>query len=109
MWLQDTGLLKKLRDDELKAPEPIPLPNVKRNQSLSISQLATAFILLASGIVASIPVFIVEFLNEEKVGDKDIMHRQVGWGPPTRRQHEREVWKGTTIESVEDQIETFQL
>ena len=74
MRLQDTGLLKKLRDDELKAPEPIPLPNVKHNQSLSISQLVTAFILLASGIVASIPVFIVELLKGEKVGDKEIMH-----------------------------------
>ena len=66
MWLQDSGTLIKLRDDELKAAIPIPLPKVKINQPLNISQLVTAFFLVATGIVVAILVFLVELMKGNK-------------------------------------------
>ena len=60
MWLQDTGILIKLRDSELKAPYPIPQPKVKFNQPLSIYQLATAFLLVVAGVMISISAFLIE-------------------------------------------------
>ena len=84
LWLQDTGILIKLRDDELRAPNPIPLPKVKLNKSLGMSQLAMVFLLAAAGIVSSITVFIVEVLKGQKGIAKGSKPRQVGWGtlPP---------------------------
>ena len=63
MWLQDTGILIKLRDSELKAPYPIPQPKVKFNQPLSIYQLATAFLLVVAGVMISIAAFLMELFN----------------------------------------------
>ena len=76
-WLQDTGILKKTKGDELKAPNPKPLPKLKINQSLSIHQLASAFILEVSGIVTSIVVFTVELLQRKK--SKAMGSKQVTW------------------------------
>ena len=66
MWLQDTGILIKLRDDELKAPIPIPRPKIKLKQPFSIFQLATAFLWMAAGMLISISAFFVELLNGSK-------------------------------------------
>ena len=62
MWLQDSGILKKLIYDELRAPNQIPLPKVKHNQPLSIYQLATALYALL-GIVASLLAFCLELIK----------------------------------------------
>ena len=66
LWLQDTGVLKKTEGDYLKVPNPRPLPKLKINQSLSISQLAASFILVVSGIIISILVFTMELLQRKK-------------------------------------------
>ena len=60
MWLQDTGILKKLYEDELNAPWKIPLPQVKIEEAITISQLATAFMLAVLGISVSIIIFLIE-------------------------------------------------
>ena len=88
MWLQDTGVLKKSKGDKLEVPNHKPLAKLRINQPLSMSQLATAFILEVSGIVISILVFAVEFLQRKK-------HKATGakqyadWVASTRHGHER--------------------
>ena len=89
LWLQDTGILKKLKSDELKAPNPIPLPKFKDAESgLIISQLYLIFLWLLCGIVTSILVFGVELFfrkNDRPKGTK----RQVAWHAIARHQAER--------------------
>ena len=80
MWLQDTGILIKLRDDELKAPNPILRPKVKFNQPLSIFQLATAFMLMAAGMLISLSIFFVELLNRPNDKAKGPKAHKVAWG-----------------------------
>ena len=71
MWLQDTGILIRLRDSELKAPYKIPLPNVKPNESqLTIFQLATIFIFATTGIVLSVFIFLSELIIGRKITSK---------------------------------------
>ena len=82
-WLQDTGILKKTKGDELKAPNPRPLAKLKINQPLSIHQLASAFLLEVSGIVISILAFSVELLLRKKSKAKG-SKKQVTWVTSTR-------------------------
>ena len=71
MWLQDTGILIRLRDSELKAPYKIPLPNVKPKESqLTIFQLATIFIFATTGIVLSVFIFLSELVIGRKITSK---------------------------------------
>ena len=70
MWLQDTGILAKLRDNELNAPTKIPLPRVKINQPLTIYQLATAFVFATFGIVLSVSVFLGELVTGGRINSK---------------------------------------
>ena len=93
MWLQDTGILKKLKDDELRAPIPIPLPKVKLNQPLSISQLAMVFFLAATGAVISISAFLVELLKGQKGKTKGPKPQRAGWGTPPRHIAEKKLRK----------------
>ena len=72
MWLQDTGVLIKLRDSELKAPNKIPLPRVKLNEPLTVFQLATAFIFAAFGLVLSVSVFLMELVMRRKIISESI-------------------------------------
>ena len=90
MWLQDTGILIKLRDDELKAPNPIPRQKVKFNQPLSISQLATAFLLMTTGMLISISVFFVELLNRPNGKAKGAKPHKVAWGISTTRRNKND-------------------
>ena len=93
MWLQDTGILQKLRDDELRAPNPKQLPKVKVNEPLSISQLVTVFLLAAVGIVISISAFFVELqLKGQKENAKP---GRVYWGIPIRHLNQRKVRRDT--------------
>ena len=63
MWLQDSGILKKSVHDELRAPIPVPLPKIKVNEPLIISQLATIFLFATFGIVVSILAFLAEIFR----------------------------------------------
>ena len=91
LWLQDTGILKKLKSDELKAPNPIPLPKFKDAESgLIISQLYLIYLWLLCGIVTSILVFGVELLfrkNDKAKGTK----RRVAWHAHARQYDERNI------------------
>ena len=60
MWLQDTGILKKLRDDELNAPIPIPDPKVRVNQPLTFYQIGIALVIQAIGLCIAIAAFAAE-------------------------------------------------
>ena len=84
MWLQDTGILKKLRDDELKAPNPIPLPKVKFNQPLSFFQLATAFLLMAVGTLMSLSIFFMEMLNSPNDKAEGAKSQKITSGIPSK-------------------------
>ena len=90
MWLQDTGILIKLKDDQLIAPNPIPRPKVKFNQPLSIFQLATAFLLMAAGMLISMSVFFIELLNRPNVKAKGTKSQKVAWGISTTGQNKND-------------------
>ena len=60
MWLQDTGILKKLRDDELNAPIPIPDLKVRVNQPLTFHQIGIALVVLAVGLCIATTTFVAE-------------------------------------------------
>ena len=60
MWLRDSGVLDKLKYDIIRPPFPIQDPKVRRDQPLIISQLGIVIIVLAVGLVLSIPVFLCE-------------------------------------------------
>ena len=59
--LRDSGILNKLYDDALKAPVIVPYPKVRINQPLNISQLGTAFMVVAGGLVLGILAFLMEY------------------------------------------------
>ena len=63
MWLRDTGILDKLRDDIINAPFSIPLPKVRYDQPLIISQLGIVMIVLAIGLGLSFHVFLGELMR----------------------------------------------
>ena len=96
MWLQDSGILKKQRDDELKAPNLIPRPKVKLNQPISLSQLAMSFFMAVPGIVIAISAFFVELFKGQKVKAKGTKPRHVAWAAPTRHHREKHVIKDIT-------------
>ena len=81
MWLQDTGVLIKLRDSELKAPNKIPLPKVKFNEPLTVFQLATAFIFAAFGLVLSVSLCLMELVMRRKIISGSIESKSGRVGP----------------------------
>ena len=61
MWLRDSGILNKLYDHELNTTVEKPDPKVRVNKPLNIYQLATAFIVVAVGLIVGILAFFVEY------------------------------------------------
>ena len=60
LWLKDTGILSKLKDDVMNPPTPIPLPKVRHNQPLILKQLGITMIILALGLFIATLVFVGE-------------------------------------------------
>ena len=60
LWLKDTGILSKLKDDVMNPPTPIPLPKVRHNQPLILRQLGITMIILALGLFIATLVFLRE-------------------------------------------------
>ena len=60
MWLRDCGILEKLKYDIQRPPLPISDPKVRRDQPLVMSQLGIVKIVLASGLLLSLPAFLCE-------------------------------------------------
>ena len=60
MWLRDTGMLNKLRDDELNATVHEPDPKVRINEPLNFYQIGIAFMVVAGGLVLALFGFLLE-------------------------------------------------
>ena len=63
---------------------------VKFNQPLSISQLATAFLLMTTGMLISISVFFVELLNRPNGKATGAKLHKVAWGISTTRRNKND-------------------
>ena len=60
MWLKDTGILNKLKQDVLNPPIPIPLPMVRDKEPLILKQLGITMIILAVGLFIALMAFLME-------------------------------------------------
>ena len=67
MRLQDSGILRKLKNDALNPPWAIPDPIVRIDQPLSIWQVSTAMFTLVSGISLGTVIFIVELCTKKRL------------------------------------------
>ena len=63
MWLRDTGILERLKNDVVRPPFTVPYPQVRHDQPLIMSQLGMIIIVLAAGLGLSIPVFLGELMK----------------------------------------------
>ena len=72
MWLRDTGILERVKYDFVKPPLDIPLPKVRRDQPLIMSQLGIVIIVSAVGLGLSIPVFLCELMKGRGRGNKAV-------------------------------------
>ena len=69
MWLKDTGVLSKLKDNVMNPPIPIPLPKVRHNRPLILRQLGSTLIILAAGLTIALLAFLGEiWTNRKKTG-----------------------------------------
>ena len=76
--LRDSGILNKLYEDALNAPVIMPDPKVRINQPLNISQLGTAFMVVAGGLVIGMLAFLGEcFFLTSKIKRKQL--EEVCW------------------------------
>ena len=66
MWLQDTGVLDKIKYDGLNHAIPIPQPKVWKDEPLNLYKLGIIMILFVFGIASSTLVFLFE-LRKNKV------------------------------------------
>ena len=72
MWLRDTGILGKMKDDELDAPTPIPDPKIKVNERMSIEQIGIGIAIYSIGMLLSLLFFIGEFCAKKRVKGAEI-------------------------------------
>ena len=63
MWLRDTGILEKVKNEVMNAPNQIPDPRVRYNQPLILRQLGTIMIIVIVGLFISIIVFLMELFQ----------------------------------------------
>ena len=70
MWLKDTGILDRVTYEIMTPAIPIPLPKLRHNQPLILSQLSMIMIILVVGLVIGTLAFVVELLKkpEERIG-----------------------------------------
>ena len=67
MWLRDTGVLGKMKDDELSAPMPIPDPKIKVDERISLEQLGIGIALYTIGMTLSLILFSIELFTKKRV------------------------------------------
>ena len=63
MWLRDTGILHRVKDDIMTPPIPIPDPKLRHNQPLILSQLSMIMVTLVVGLVIGTTAFVVELIK----------------------------------------------
>ena len=66
MWLRDTGVLRKMKDDELSAPIPIPDPKIKVDGRISVEQLGIGIAIYSAGMTLSLLFFIGELSTKKR-------------------------------------------
>ena len=66
MWLRDTGVLGKIKDDELSAPRPLPDRRIKVDERISIEQIGIGVAIYSAGMVLSLLFFIREFCTKKR-------------------------------------------
>ena len=66
MRLKDMGILRKLKDDVMSPPLPIPHLKVRLNQPLILRQLGITFIILAAGLSLAFVIFLGELWTKRK-------------------------------------------
>ena len=66
MWLTDTGILEKVKNDVMNPPIPIPDPTVRRNEPLILRQLGIIMIMLVVGLFIATIAFFVELCIRSK-------------------------------------------
>ena len=67
MWLRDTGVLEKMKEDELSAPIPIPDPKIRADEPISVEQLGISIVIYSSLMVLSLLCFIGELSTKGRV------------------------------------------
>ena len=68
MWLRDTGVLNKIKNDVLylqRIPAE-PLPRVWKDKPLNLTQLGITMIIFVCGMVSSLVVFCYEIRQRNK-------------------------------------------
>ena len=71
MWLRDTGVLGKMKDDELSAPIPIPDPKIKVDGRISVEQIGIGIAMYSVGMLLSLIFFIGELSTERALRIED--------------------------------------
>ena len=66
MWLRDTGVLGKMKDDELSAPIPIPDPKIKFDERISVEQIGIGIAIYSVGMTLSLLFFIGELCTKKR-------------------------------------------
>ena len=66
MWLKDTGILNRVKEDVMIPPIPYPAPKVRHNEPLNLQQLSIIMIILVVGLVTGALAFLVELLIKPK-------------------------------------------
>ena len=61
--LQSAGLLNKLRDDVTETIREVPPPRYRINQPLNLTQLAGSMVIIVTGLLLSIMVFLCELFR----------------------------------------------
>ena len=85
MWLRDSGILEKLKYDIKRPALPILDPKVRRDQPIILSQLGIVMIVLASGFILSLPVFLCELIKGRS--NKTLIQQSRGLDLPPDREH----------------------
>ena len=69
MWLKDTGVLDRVKDDAWNPPILIPDPILRNNQPLILKQMGLMFIILVAGHLIGTIIFLVELFMEPKLNN----------------------------------------
>ena len=92
LWLKDTGILKKLKDDAMNPPMPIQRPKVRHNQPLILRQLGITMIILVVGLLIAVLAFVGELWSNRRKTDA-IDHFEMS----ARTTSEQGIWHSETF------------
>ena len=76
MWLRDTGVLAKMKEDELDAPIPIPDPKIKVEEAINVEQVGIAIAIYSVGMTLSLFFFMGELCTKKRAKKGDNKQRE---------------------------------